>query len=337
MGTRGFIGQNPPVGPKIAYLVRDIAADAKVSLEIVNSAGIVVRMLPVNRNPGLYRNVWDMRVGAPLTGPIDLTDTAIVVAGAGGRGGRGGGGGGFGGRGGASTAAATFFALPGSYKVRFTITPKNGAAIVQEQSFVLLRDSIVPLTTAELKTLYTYRLDLARFQRSVRDAQAKVDTIQRALADAKRATDSAKTPLAEAPKAELAALEKEMADVTLQIGSAGRGGRGGGRGGRGGGGTGTGAGAGGDAAVPPVVVADSAPPVIPPATPSSRTIQARLGTMTDLMNVLFPPSLQQLKTLKGFPAELQQQVDRIMKVSKERLPALLKTLQAAGVDVKPSN
>ncbi len=77
--------------------------------------------------------------------------------------------------------------------------------------------------------------------------------------------------------------------------------------------------------------------MILPATPSPRMIQARLGTMTDLMNVLFPPSPQQLRTLKGFPAELQQQVDRITRVSTERLPALLKALQAAGIEVKPGN
>lgn len=59
--------------------------------------------------------------------------------------------------------------------------------------------------------------------------------------------------------------------------------------------------------------------------------------MTGLMNVLFPPSPQELRTLRGFPAELRQQVDRIEKVSAQRLPALLKMLQDAGVEVKPSN
>jgi hypothetical protein len=56
--------------------------------------------------------------------------------------------------------------------------------------------------------------------------------------------------------------------------------------------------------------------------------------MTDIMNVLFSPSPQQLKTLKGFPAELQLQLDRVKKVESERLPALLQQLKAAGVEVK---
>jgi hypothetical protein len=84
-----------------------------------------------------------------------------------------------------------------------------------------------------------------------------------------------------------------------------------------------------------VAVVDSTPPPVPPpATPSPRTIQARLGTMTDLMNVFFAPSPQQLKTLKGFPAELLLQVNRIQKVSGERLPALVKALRTAGIEVK---
>jgi hypothetical protein len=84
--------------------------------------------------------------------------------------------------------------------------------------------------------------------------------------------------------------------------------------------------------VPPPVVDSVVPPPPPPI--SQKTIQARLGTMTDIMNVLFAPSPEQLKTLKGFPAELQLQMDRVTKVRADRLPALLQQLKAAGVDVK---
>ncbi len=59
--------------------------------------------------------------------------------------------------------------------------------------------------------------------------------------------------------------------------------------------------------------------------------------MTDLMNVFFAPSPQQLKTLKGFPAELEQQVDRVKQVSGERLPALIKAFREAGIEVKVSS
>ena len=44
MGTRGFSGQNPPVGAKLGYyLSRDVATDAKMKIEIVDAAGTVVR------------------------------------------------------------------------------------------------------------------------------------------------------------------------------------------------------------------------------------------------------------------------------------------------------
>ncbi|HEX7122366.1 MAG TPA: hypothetical protein VF178_08365, partial [Gemmatimonadaceae bacterium] len=98
MGTSGFTGENPPPGPAIAYLLKPTPAGTRVTLEIVDASGTVVRQLPAEDEPGLYRPVWDMRVGPPLTGPVDTT------AGRGGRGGRGqaagGGGGGRGGRGG---------------------------------------------------------------------------------------------------------------------------------------------------------------------------------------------------------------------------------------------
>ena len=49
-----------------------------------------MRALPVNKQPGLYRVSWDMRVGPPLTGPVDTLALANGGRGAGGRGGRGG-------------------------------------------------------------------------------------------------------------------------------------------------------------------------------------------------------------------------------------------------------
>ncbi len=318
MGAHGFTGQNPQVGAPIAYLVKEIASDAKATLEILDGSGKVVRVLPVHRDPGLYRVVWDMRVGAPLTGPIEVADTSVAVPGAGGRGGRGGGGGGFGGRGGGGNAAATFMALPGNYRARLTITPSSGPAVVQEQRFMLVRDEQVPMTVAELKTLYSYRVDLAAFQRAVRDAQAQVDTAQRAVAQIKQATDTNKVKVPDTARHELEAITKELAEVTLEIGGGARGGRGGGGGAARG-------------AQPPVKV-DSTPPE-PPAPPSQRTIQARLGGMTDIMNVYFAPSPEQLKTLKGFPAELKVQAARVAKVRTDRLPALLKVLKDAGIEV----
>ena len=73
MGSSGYTGQNPAPGATIAYLVNAIASDATPKLEVVDASGTVVRQLPFNRQPGLYRQVWDMRVGAPFTGPVAAT------------------------------------------------------------------------------------------------------------------------------------------------------------------------------------------------------------------------------------------------------------------------
>ncbi|HEX4682405.1 MAG TPA: hypothetical protein VH277_06850, partial [Gemmatimonadaceae bacterium] len=90
MGTRGFSGQNPEPGPHITYAL-DAPTDSKVSLSILDNGGTVVRELPVNRQPGMHRLTWDMRVGPPLTAPIDSAtlNAANGGAGRGGRGGRG--------------------------------------------------------------------------------------------------------------------------------------------------------------------------------------------------------------------------------------------------------
>ncbi|MEO9034546.1 MAG: glycosyl hydrolase, partial [Gemmatimonadaceae bacterium] len=148
MGTRGFAGENPDPGPRIAYLL-NASADSKVSLSIVDGAGAVVRELPASKAPGMYRTTWDMRVGPPLTGPVDTL--ALQGGGRGGRGGGGGRGGAAGdttGRGGAGAAAAggpgggrgndnTFPAMPGKYVARLTVTPATGTPTVFDQSFAL--------------------------------------------------------------------------------------------------------------------------------------------------------------------------------------------------------
>jgi photosystem II stability/assembly factor-like uncharacterized protein len=363
MGSAGFAGQNPPPGARIAYLLTDIATDAKGKIEIVDAANTVVRELPVTKQPGLYRPVWDMRVGAPLTGPVDTL--AQQTAGRGGRGGGRGGdagaagggvgaqGGGFGGFGGRGGGEATFPALPGNYKARLTITPSKGAATVLEQSFALIKDPMVILADADLKQLHQYRLSVVRLQRDLREKQARLDTAQRALADVKRAAGADSSKLPAAVRQELAAVEKELGDIVAQIGApGGRGGfgggfgggagggpvgtggagGGGGRGGRGGAGAagGGGAGAGGGAELGGGDDQNAAP-----VTPPTQTIQARLGSTTELLNVPFNPSDDQRKTIQVLPAELQKQADRLTKVLNDRLPALTKAMKAAGVEVKP--
>jgi hypothetical protein len=409
MGTRGFSGQNPEAGPHIAYTVGEVPPSAKVSLTVLDASGAPVRALPVSRQPGLYRISWDMRVGPPLTGPIDTLALANGGRGAGGgrggraggfgaggagaaasgaadsagRGGRGGPGGAAdstaGGRGGAGGfgggrggADGTFPALPGRYIARLSVTSAEGAATILDQPFALTKDPMVILSDNDLKQLYAFRLGVVKLQRDLRERQAQLDTAERTLAAAKRAADSAGTKVSPELKAQIAAVDKELTDVTREMGAtaggrggAGRGGAGGGGsgalaagggggagGGRGGRGGGRGAGGGGGAAAPTQAGAVTAPAVgaapagggagtaasdqdqNPTGPVAPENIQARLGTTTELLNSTFNPNPEQKRQLLTLPADLQKQGDRVKKVSTDQLPALLKALKDAGVDVK---
>ncbi|HET7373033.1 MAG TPA: hypothetical protein VFJ20_06585, partial [Gemmatimonadaceae bacterium] len=394
MGTRGFTGQNPEPGPHIAYTLNDVPASSKISLSVLDASGTVVRALPVQKEAGLYRITWDMRVGPPLTGPVDTL--ALANGGRGGRGGRGGfggaaqggaaqggaiadttgggrggfGGGPGGGRGGAGDA--TFPALPGRYVARLTVAPPQGAPTVLDQSFALTKDPMVTLADAELKQLYAFRLSVVKLQRDLREKQAQLDTAQRVLAAAKRAADSSGTKVTPELKARIAAVEKELADVTREIGApgGGRGGRGGVGGGAGGGfGGGGGGGFGGGAGLfagggpgggrggrsgAPTVAQSGTPTGEPPATSgtsgagaaggdqdqnpvgptAAETIQAKLGTTAEMLNVTFNPNPEQKRTVQVLPAELAKQGARVKKLSGDDLPALIQALKDAGVAVK---
>ncbi|HVX39368.1 MAG TPA: hypothetical protein VHB25_07310 [Gemmatimonadaceae bacterium] len=369
MGTRGFTGENPEPGTRISYLLNAVPKDAKVTLSIVDAGGTVIRDVAAPKTPGLHRVVWDARVGPPLTGPVD-TATNANRGGRGGRGGAGGPGGPGGPGGGAFGGFARgnvnmFPANPGRYVARLTVAPTSGAPTVMEQSFTMYKDPMVVLSDAELRQLYAFRLSVVKLQTRLRDEQARLDTVQRVAAAAKRAADTSGAKVTPELKTRIAALEKEVADLTKEIGAAGggRGGRGGpgfggafarggaagepqdqaaeppasGRaGGRGGRGARAGrpgvaqAGAPASAAAPPANEEDQNP--TPSQTP--QTLQAKLGTTTEMLNVTFNPNPAQKKLVQTLPADLDKASARVKKAQTEDLPALLEALKSAGVEVK---
>jgi len=385
MGTRGFTGQNPDPGPHISYLLNNVPPNAKVSLSILDAAGTNVRELPVNRHPGLFRMTWDMRYGPPFTAPVDTLalqraanplqnpgrggtgrggpiasqtgglggpgGAAADTAGRGGRGGGPPGGGGVGGgRGGAPDN--TYPATPGKYIARLTVTPQGGSATTVDQSFMLTKDPMVTLTDAELKQLAAFRLEVVKNQRALRERQAELDSAQRLFTSAKRAADSSGAKVSPALQTQIASIEKELADITREMGTAnaGRGGAGGPGGGRAAGGAPVGGGRGarggrGGApagATPPAgeatprggAGAASDQEQNPTAPTPPQTLQARLQTTAEMLNATFNPNPAQKKTIQTIPAEIQKQGDRVKKVSTDELPALIKSLKDAGVDVK---
>ena len=225
------------------------------------------------------------------------------------------------------------------------------------------------LAESELKQLYTFRLSVASFQKTLREKQAQADTLQRKVADVRRTADSSAAKMTPEVKAKLAALTKEMGEIIQQVGAPPGGGRGGfggggaagagaggaaggggGRGGRGGGGGRAGggrAGAPADSTGAAAVAANAGAPSggAPPAgaiddqnalptAPSVVTVQARFNSLTEMLNVSFAVSDEQRKTLQALPADLQKQMERVNKVQTEQLPALIKALNDAGIQVK---
>jgi photosystem II stability/assembly factor-like uncharacterized protein len=341
MGTRGFTGQNPDPGARITYSLNTVPSGARVSLSVLDAAGTVVRELPVRKEPGMYRLTWDMRVGPPFTGPVD--SAALAGGGRGGRGGAPPADSAVGGGGGRGNAVQTMFpATPGRYVARLSITPASGVPTVLTQPFSLTKDPMVTLSDADQKALFAYRLEVVKAQRALRDKQAQLDSAQRRLAAVKAAADSAGAKVPPEVKTRIAAVEKELADVTREMGAAqtGRGGgRGGapagGRGGRAGGG-GRGAGGGGEARGGGGA-AGGDQDQNPVAQTAPITIQARLQTTNEMLGISFNPSPEQKRLMQVLPGEIQKSGDRVTKVVRDDLPALIQALKAAGVDTKQLN
>jgi len=217
--------------------------------------------------------------------------------------------------------------MPGTYRARLTITPASGAATVMEQPFTLLRDGAVILTEGELRQLNATRLTIARLQAGVRETQARLDTAQRQVAEARRAADSSSATPA-STKEQITAMETELASVVAQLGgAAGRGGAGGGGGAAGAGRVGRAGGAAGRAGGGGTDDEDQGPPPTPPTL----TIQARLGTMNELLTGQYNPSPDQRRAATELPALLKQQDDKLQRVLRERLPVVQQALKTAGV------
>ena len=317
MGSTGFTGQNPDNGVRLAYLINTIAADDKAKLEIIDGGGRIVRELPVPRRAGMFRPVWDMRVGAPLTAAVDTNLAAgrTPAAGAGGGFGGGGFGGGFG-RG----ATPSYTAAPGSYTVRLTITPKSGASTVLSQRFALLRDTEQAMSEGELKALDAFRFKVVQFQKAITAQQTRGDSVVARFAEVKKAADANAAKLTPELKQNLAAIDKELASYVKEVGQATasrpRGAGGPPAGGPPAGGT------------PPGGDGD-----VGASGQSDGSFTGRAGMLNSALNSSFPLSAAQQSQLQGLTRELEQHGARVASVKTDRLPALLKSLQAAGITV----
>lgn len=304
MGSTGFAGQNPEHGVRLAYLLKDVSPASRAKLEIVNAAGTVIRELPVARQPGLYRPVWDMRVGAPFTGAVDTTSRPR------GPGAGGGGGGGFGGFGG---GPATFPAIAGTYTARLTVANGAAAPTVMTQKITLLRDPIQPLGDNELRALDSARVRVVAVQRGLLAAQQQADSAYRRVAAMRLAADSNSAKLTPAITSELVALERALGETVREIG------------------TPPGArGPGGRAAAPRPPMDDD-----PEAnTNAGLSLQQRAATLGELLSVTFAVSPSQRSLLTALPAEIASHRTKVQALAAARIPSLVNAMRVAGIEVR---
>jgi len=306
MGSTGYTGQNPENGVRLAYLINKIAIDDKAKFEIIDGGGRIVRELAVPRRTGMFRPVWDMRVGAPLTGAVDTNVTAGRAS-AGGGGSFGGGG--FGGFGRAGVPSYT--AAPGGYTARLTITPKTGATTVLTQRFALLRDTEQAMSDGELKALDAFRFKVVQFQKAVTAQQTRGDSVVARFADVKKAADADTAKLTPRLKQNLAEIDKELASYVKEVGQA-PGARVRGAGGPPAGGDDGDVGASGQA---------------------DGSFRGRAALLNSALNSSFPLSSAQQSSLQSLTRELELHGTRVAAVKVAKLPALLKSLQVAGITV----
>ena len=301
MGSTGFTGQNPENGVRLAYLINVISTDDTAKLEIIDGGGRIVRELPVPRRTGMFRPVWDMRVGAPLTAAVDTNVSA-------GRAPVGGGGGGFGGFG--RAAIPSYLAAPGNYTARLTITPRGKPSTVLSQRFALLRDAQQVLSDGELKALDAFRFKVVQFQKSFAAQQFRGDSVVARFAEMKKAAAANESKVTPELKADLVAIDKELASYVKEVGQA-PGARARGT---------SGPPAGGDDDVGASGQADG-------------SFSGRAALLNSALNSSFPLSSAQQSMLQGLMRELEQHGARVASVKSARLPALLKSLQVAGISV----
>ncbi len=309
MGSTGFTGQNPDNGVRLAYLINKITLDDKAKLEIIDGGGRIVRELPVPRRTGMFRPVWDMRVGAPLTAAVDSNLAAGRVSAVGG----GGFGGGFGGFGRGGTPSYT--AAPGQYTARLTITPKAGASTVLTQRFTLRRDTEQAMSDGELKALDAFRFKVVQFQKAVTAQQTRGDSVVARFAEVKKAAEANSAKLTPELKQNLAEIDKELVSYVKEVGQA-PGARPRGTGGAPAGGPP----AGGDDDVGASGQADG-------------SFTGRAALLNSALNSSFPLSAAQQSMLQSLTRELEQHGARVASVKSAKMPALLKTLQVAGITV----
>ncbi|MBL0939179.1 MAG: glycosyl hydrolase [Gemmatimonadaceae bacterium] len=305
MGSTGYTGQNPEHGVRLAYLLNGVQASDSAKLEIVDGRGRVIRELPVTSRAGLYRPVWDMRVGAPLTGDVPRGGAPAA-----------GGPGGGGGFGGFNRGAPTYLAAPGNYTARLTVKPASGAATVVTSKFTLLPDPEQQMAQGALESLDAFRLDVVRFQKSVTAAQSRADSVIRRYAAARKAVEGAKDKITPALNEQFSAIERDLNAFVREVGAS----------------------AASRTALAPRAGAVQAEDGEEEENRGSSgapdmSFNGRAGTLNGVLNSTFPVAGAQRSLLTQLRKQLADEEAKLAKISTGSLPTFIKSLETVGVTV----
>ncbi|HEX6631450.1 MAG TPA: hypothetical protein VF048_10175, partial [Gemmatimonadaceae bacterium] len=203
LADRTFAAPNPEFGAGISYfLPAALPQGAQLSLAILDSAGMRVRELPVQRQAGLHRTTWNLRLNAPYTAPP--------------RAGGQGGGGGF------RREPQGPYVLPGRYVAELRVTRGRGAEPVVQRVPVEVRpDPLVTLTAAEYRQLHVARVEASQ-------AQATVQAVVRSAEQLEAQLGEVRSALRQATASD--SLRRQVEQVNRELGEVLRAVRGGGRG-----------------------------------------------------------------------------------------------------------
>lgn len=174
---RDYRADNPPVGATVSYLIRE-RPSGDLKLEIVSSAGRIVRTLEARNRPGMHHVLWDLRAQAPYAGPPEEGRRQ----------------GGFGGFGAAIPPNQGPLVVPGTYTARLTIAPENGAPRVLERFIEVTPDARVLLAEADLQRLYDLRDEWGRLSASYAIAVRAAEQLRREVTGARDAMTQVEAP-----------------------------------------------------------------------------------------------------------------------------------------------
>jgi hypothetical protein len=149
-GQAAFAGENPPFGALLTYNLPETARSA--SIQIMNSAGELVRELNVPTEEGVHRVAWDLRHAPIEESPVSPMSVSLPQP--------------VGDRG--------PFVSPGTYSVQLAVDGRTSS-----QQLLVRGDPEMPLSMDQWRERESFLVDLQTERRDIADAIAIVTELRR--------------------------------------------------------------------------------------------------------------------------------------------------------------